>query len=122
MSARGINTEGRLFVSDQAHIIFPYHKAMDKIKESRKKGDKIGTTGRGIGPAYVDKMSRTGIRMIDLLDSKGFKEKLRTNLAEVNFLLEKKYNLKSRIAFGPFLVFATFISFFWGIQIAGLIF
>ena len=59
--------------------------------EQSKGSQKIGTTGRGIGPAYVDKMSRTGIRMIDLLDEKGFKAKLKANLADINYLLEHKY-------------------------------
>jgi adenylosuccinate synthase len=70
----------------------PYHIALDGKHEEAKGSKKIGTTGRGIGPAYVDKMSRAGIRMIDLLDSRVFKEKIKSNLAEINFLLEKKYN------------------------------
>jgi adenylosuccinate synthase len=70
----------------------PYHTVLDGRDEASKGSQKIGTTGRGIGPAYVDKMSRVGIRMADLLDSKGFKDKLKNNLSWVNYLLENKYN------------------------------
>jgi adenylosuccinate synthase len=72
----------------------PYHTVLDGKHETSKGSQKIGTTGRGIGPSYVDKMSRVGIRMIDMLDSKGFKDKIKANLSDVNFLLEKKYNSK----------------------------
>jgi adenylosuccinate synthase len=82
------------FISGRAHVIMPYHNVLDGIHEQAKGKKKIGTTGRGIGPAYVDKMSRAGIRMIDLLDSTGFKQKLKANLSDVNFLLEKKYKAK----------------------------
>jgi adenylosuccinate synthase len=83
-----------LYISGRAHVIMPYHNILDGMHEQAKGKKKIGTTGRGIGPAYVDKMSRCGIRMIDLLDSKRFKEKLKANLSEVNFLLEHKYHIK----------------------------
>jgi adenylosuccinate synthase len=67
---RGINIRERLFISDRAHIVFNYHKAIDGTKEgSAEVGKKIGTTKRGIGPAYCDKMDRTGLRMGDLLES-----------------------------------------------------
>jgi adenylosuccinate synthase len=66
---RGINIRGRLFISDRAHIVFTYHKAIDGSKEgAAEDGKKIGTTKRGIGPAYADKMDRTGLRMGDLLE------------------------------------------------------
>ena len=61
-----IKVEGRLFISHNAHLIMPYHKLLDTIREQT--GDKIGTTGRGIGPAYIDKVMRVGIRLVDLLD------------------------------------------------------
>ncbi len=84
-----------LFISDNAHVIMPYHVALDnKSEQSAKKSKKIGTTGRGIGPAYMDKMSRSGIRMADLLDSRIFREKLKANLAYVNYILEKRYKAK----------------------------
>ncbi len=80
------------YISGRAHVIMPYHNVLDGKHEQAKGKKMIGTTGRGIGPAYVDKMSRAGIRMADLLDGRGFKEKLKANLSEINFLLEKKYN------------------------------
>ncbi len=79
----------RLSLSDKAHIIMPYHKAIDLARELAKGKDKIGTTGRGIGPCYEDKVARTGIRAVDLIDSDVFEEKLRANLKEKNFYLTK---------------------------------
>ena len=80
-----------LVLSDRAHLIMPYHKAMDLAREARKGRTKIGTTGRGIGPCYEDKAARVGIRVVDLLDRKVFLAKLRKNLEEKNFLLENFY-------------------------------
>ncbi len=88
---RGIRFDGSLMISGNAHLIMPYHKALDVASESRKGEQKIGTTGRGIGPAYADKISRAGIRMADLLDPQGFRDKLRQHAAAANFLLEKYY-------------------------------
>lgn len=85
----GISVRNRLFISHQAHLIMPYHKALDAVRES---GDqKIGTTGRGIGPAYYDKYLRSGIRVVDLLDRASFEEKLRRNIEEKNQLLQAIY-------------------------------
>jgi adenylosuccinate synthase len=89
---RKISVGKNLFISGRAHVIMPYHTMLDGKHEESKGSKKIGTTGRGIGPAYVDKMSRTGFRMIDLLDSREFRARLKANLSEINFLLEKKYN------------------------------
>ena len=75
-----IDVTGRLFLSSLAHIIFPYHKLIDQQLEQRKAEEKIGTTGRGIGPAYVDKFNRTGIRAADLLDEKVLAHKIDLNL------------------------------------------
>lgn len=91
---RKITVGKNFFISGRAHVIMPYHTVLDSVHEASKGSKKIGTTGRGIGPAYVDKMSRAGIRMIDLLDSRGFKEKLKENLSAVNFLLEHKYRTR----------------------------
>ncbi len=88
----GINIKGRLFISQNAHLIMPYHKLLDSISESGT--SKIGTTGRGIGPCYIDKYARKGIRIVDLLDKKVLEEKIRTNIEEKNNLLKKVYNLK----------------------------
>ncbi|MFH1779024.1 MAG: adenylosuccinate synthase [Candidatus Omnitrophota bacterium] len=86
---KGIHVDDNLKVSDQVHLIFPYHKAFDKLSEFKKK---IGTTGRGIGPCYTDKIGRCGIRLADLLDDDVFKKKLRENLNNKNELLKKLYN------------------------------
>lgn len=77
----------KLFISEKAHLIMPYHRSMDQAREARTSGKKIGTTGRGIGPAYEDKVARTGIRVGDLYEEDLFREKLRQNLEEKNFLL-----------------------------------
>ncbi|MFQ5780463.1 MAG: adenylosuccinate synthase, partial [Nitrospiria bacterium] len=87
--SRGIDISERLFLSQTAHVIMPYHKAIDNASEKKKGTRKIGTTGRGIGPAYADKMLRTGIRVVDLLDPECFREKLAANLTEVNNSLEQ---------------------------------
>ena len=79
----------RLSLSEKAHIIMPYHKAIDLAKEAAKGKAKIGTTGRGIGPCYEDKISRTGVRAVDLTEPEILEEKIRENLKEKNFLLEK---------------------------------
>lgn len=85
----GVRIEGRLFISHNAHLIMPYHKLLDNIREQG--AQKIGTTGRGIGPAYIDKYMRTGIRVVDLLDRKVLREKLTRNIEEKNQLLSKVY-------------------------------
>ncbi|HDH06623.1 MAG TPA: adenylosuccinate synthase [Nitrospirae bacterium] len=94
LKRRKISIGKNLHISGRSHVIMPYHMVLDSKHEDSKGAKKIGTTGRGIGPAYVDKMSRAGIRMVDLLDGKVFREKLKANLSDVNFLLEKKYNTK----------------------------
>lgn len=91
LEAAGISVQGRLFISHQAHLIMPYHKLLDKAREEHAGTPSIGTTGRGIGPAYIDKFSRVGIRIVDLLDRPALEEKLRANLAEKNNILQKIY-------------------------------
>jgi adenylosuccinate synthase len=78
-----------LMVSESLHIIMPYHKRIDIAREAKSGEKKIGTTGRGIGPAYEDKIGRRGIRLMDLVDSEVFARKLRDNLEEKNVILEK---------------------------------
>ena len=80
-----------LKISDRAHVILPYHLVLDKLEEERKGANKIGTTGKGIGPAYMDKAARSGIRIADLLDPKEFERKLRHNVKEKNSLIEQVY-------------------------------
>jgi len=87
-----INIKGRLFISQNAHLIMPYHKLLDSISESGS--NKIGTTGRGIGPCYIDKYARKGIKVIDLLNKSVLEEKIKLNLEEKNVLLRKIYNQK----------------------------
>jgi adenylosuccinate synthase len=77
----------KLFVSEKAHLIMPYHKRLDMAREASSSGKKIGTTGRGIGPAYEDKVARTGIRIGDLYNEETLREKIRGSLVEKNFLL-----------------------------------
>jgi adenylosuccinate synthase len=77
-----------LRISDKAHLIMPYHKSFDQARERLRGEGKIGTTGRGIGPAYEDKMARTGIRFIDLLEEETFREKLERNIEEKNIYLK----------------------------------
>lgn len=81
----------KLYVSDKAHVIMPYHRSLDLAREARKSGNKIGTTGRGIGPAYEDKVSRTGIRVGDLYEPDIFRQKLQNSLEEKNFLLKSYF-------------------------------
>ncbi|MAO63974.1 MAG: adenylosuccinate synthase [Balneola sp.] len=87
----GFSLEGRFFISQTAHVILPYHKLLDQLKEKRRGGDAIGTTGRGIGPAYVSKVSRVGIRMVDLLDREILRTKIDQNLKDINFALKNLY-------------------------------
>ena len=82
---------GRLMISDRAHVIMPYHKKMDELQEKFRKNNPIGTTGRGIGPAYEDKTERCGIRISDLMDEDLFIEKVKENLAIKNLIIEKVY-------------------------------
>jgi len=81
----------RLFVSEKAHTILPYHRRLDLAREAHRSGKKIGTTGRGIGPAYEDKISRVGIRICDLMDETLFREKLAANVEEKNFYLTRLF-------------------------------
>lgn len=87
---RNVSTDN-LRISNRAHVILPYHLKLDEVEEERKGANKIGTTKKGIGPAYMDKAARIGIRIADLLDRDAFAEKLERNLEEKNRLLEKMY-------------------------------
>jgi adenylosuccinate synthase len=87
---KGITTDN-LRISNRAHVILPYHLKLDEVEEERKGANKIGTTKKGIGPAYMDKAARVGIRIADLLDRELFEEKLVRNLEEKNRLFERIY-------------------------------
>lgn len=91
LKERGVAVNENLLLSNGAHLIMPYHMAIEAAAENKRGSGKIGTTGRGIGPAYVDKMCRTGIKVGDLLYPEVFREKLEHNLAFTNSVLEKVY-------------------------------
>ncbi len=93
LAEKGIDTSPKkIRISDRAHLIMPYHKALDHAREKKKGDEKIGTTGRGIGPCYEDKAARSGIRFADLIDPAGFREKVITAMDEKNFILEQYLN------------------------------
>jgi len=94
LEARGVDTS-QLVISADAHLIMPHHRALDRVSERYLGKSKIGTTGRGIGPAYGDKVARTGIRVQDLLDPGVFRAKLELVLREKNQLLVKVYNRRA---------------------------
>ncbi|WP_131768860.1 MULTISPECIES: adenylosuccinate synthase [Protofrankia] len=94
LAARGIDVS-RLLISANAHLIMPHHRALDKVTERYLGKARIGTTGRGIGPTYGDKIARTGIRVQDLLDPGIFRAKLELALREKNQILTKIYNRRA---------------------------
>ena len=94
LKRQGIKIGRNFVISQRAHLIMPYHKAIDKAAEKAKGGKRIGTTGKGIGPAYVDKMARIGIRIGDLLNPELFRIKVEDNLVEVNTFLRHVYRTK----------------------------
>ncbi len=103
IAARGIDAgPRRLRISERAHLIMPYHRQIDLERENRIGDRKIGTTGRGIGPAYEDKATRRGIRFVDLMDADAFSERLTAILEEKNFYLERFFNAVP-LAAGPIL-------------------
>ncbi|HKL89435.1 MAG TPA: adenylosuccinate synthetase, partial [Salinibacter sp.] len=95
----GIDVEERLKISHNAHLIMPYHKAVEAAQEEERASasddDAIGTTGRGIGPAYTDKFARTGIRVVDLLDRDVLRQKLRRSIEEKNAILRDIYDAEA---------------------------
>ncbi|MBM7557604.1 adenylosuccinate synthase [Halanaerobacter jeridensis] len=92
LAERGIEANN-LYLSSKAHIIMPYHRMLDNAEETRKGNDKIGTTGKGIGPVYRDKIGRFGIRLEDLLDEEVFKAKVKEMVELKNLILEKVYGM-----------------------------
>ena len=85
LQKEGVNvTPNKLIISDRAHVIMPYHKILDKLKEKARGKNDIGTTGKGIGPCYTDKFERCGIRICDLIDEEVFKDKLKQNIESKN--------------------------------------
>lgn len=92
LSKKGISVNGNLFISDRAHLVFPYHKKLDLLMEKQKGDSMIGTTGRGIGPCYTDKVARTGIRVTELYHKEYFKKKLEKVIEEKNKLFVNLYD------------------------------
>ena len=87
----GVKMKNRLMISDRAHLLMPYHRLLDGASENQKGSGKIGTTNRGIGPAYMDKMARVGLKVIDLLEPAYFRRKVQEVVKEKNFWLKKYY-------------------------------
>jgi adenylosuccinate synthase len=88
LKRKKVNVKGRLYISDKAHLVMPYHCELEACAERIKGKNKIGTTLRGIGPAYGDKIARTGLRMADLVDTKKLESLLRTRVREANRLIK----------------------------------
>jgi len=97
LEEKGVSTE-KLVISPNAHLIMPYHKLLDELIEENLGKNKIGTTKKGIGPCYADKIQRKGIRVQDLLDKNNFSEKVKRNIKEVNLTLTKIYNQPPLVA------------------------
>jgi adenylosuccinate synthase len=91
LQARGVDIDARLRLDGRAHVIFPYHQHLDRLSETWRGEGRIGTTGRGIGPAYADKVARTGIRLVDILYPEHFERRLHAALAEKNAVISKVY-------------------------------
>jgi adenylosuccinate synthase len=108
LKQRGIEVNTNLRISKNAHLIMPYHIAIERGKEAKKGKKRIGTTGRGIGPAYVDKFARVGIRVGDLLYPEVLKEKIEANLKEVNYILENFYSEKG---FDPLEIYNKYLGY-----------
>lgn len=94
LRAKNITVSDNLFISDRSHVVFPYHKLFDRLLEDEKGRCKIGTTGRGIGPCYADKMARNGIRIGELYYTDYFKDRLERNVKEKNDVLVKIFDLE----------------------------
>jgi len=92
LDSAGIHVNDNLKISGNSHIIMPYHRILDRQNETKKGKKKIGTTMRGVGPAYTDKISRMGIRAWDLLDDNIFRSKIEANLEEKNYIIKNIYN------------------------------
>jgi len=95
---QGVNYEGRLLISDRAHLVFDVHQNMDKLQEKERGGDQIGTTGKGIGPAYCEKANRTSIRCCDLKNMEEFQKKLKLIVSNAHKRFgEFEYNIEAEI-------------------------
>ena len=91
LQSKGIKVDQRIFISKNAHLVMPYHKDMERIEESKRGNSKIGTTLKGIGPAYLDKIGRRGLRLINLFDEKVFRSKIEENIKDKSRLPEQPF-------------------------------
>ncbi len=91
LAGLGISVDGRLFISDRAHLILPYHRELDVLSEARRGERKIGTTSRGIGPAYEDKIGRRGVRLADLADRAALADEIRSNVTARNQIIRDSH-------------------------------
>src|SRR5438132_2055534 len=105
LTTHGIDVASRLVISDKAHLILPYHRDLDLLSEARRGERKIGTTSRGIGPAYEDKIARRGIRVCDLMDPTGLEQNVRDNVMARNRLVQDS-TMDWRVVFDQLLVYA----------------
>ncbi|MBI1848876.1 MAG: adenylosuccinate synthase [Planctomycetes bacterium] len=94
LESRGVKVAGRLFLSDRAHLVFPYHVELDKLAELRRGENRIGTTARGIGPAYADRASRIGVRVAEMSEPDAFRRHVERNVEEKNALITGLYRAK----------------------------
>jgi adenylosuccinate synthase len=92
LESRGVSVRGRLFVSDRAHVLMPWHRLIDQLDEKLRGKGAIGTTGRGVGPAFVDKVGRAGVRVADLIEPESFLQLLSFLIPYKNAVLEKLYD------------------------------
>ena len=93
LRSRGVAVQ-QLYISDRAHVLMPYHKLIDRLDEEMRGAAAIGTTGKGVGPAFADKVARLGIRMADLVDAEAFRQRLTLVLPYKNALLQRFYGAK----------------------------
>lgn len=98
LESQGLDLTGKIFISDRAHLLFDYHKEIDGVQEERKGGKRIGTTKQGIGPCYADKISRCGIRAVDILDEENFTEKFSTAANRVQKEFGISLNIPAELA------------------------
>ncbi|MBI4387864.1 MAG: adenylosuccinate synthase [Candidatus Omnitrophica bacterium] len=112
LKKRGVSIAGRLFISEQAHLIMPYHKLIDEYLERVKGKGKIGTTKKGIGPCYADKAARLGIRIVDLMNDRVFRDRLKLVLSEKNAILKKIFREKALSFSKIYKTYSRFRSFF----------
>ncbi|WP_026476789.1 adenylosuccinate synthase [Alkaliphilus transvaalensis] len=107
LEAQGVDTSN-VMIDERVHVIFPYHKKIDALEEDARGEDKIGTTKKGIGPCYMDKIERSGIRLGELLDREHFKSRLFSQVARKNKLIEKYYESQG---FDPQEIFDTYCGY-----------